>query len=152
MARLWRFRHDWRTAGSADDVYAVCADVDAYPTWWREVRSMERLDDDRGVAMVRSVLPWTLRLLMTRELEDPVGRRLRVRLGGDLTGWAEFAIDPEKDGKTTVGYRQEVEVTAPGLRRVAPLLVPVLRANHALMMRSCERGMARRLEQLGGLG
>lgn len=151
MARLWQFRHDWRVAGSPDAVYAVCADIDAYPTWWCEVRSMERLNDESGVALVRSVLPWTLRLVMTREVEEPVERRLRARLGGDLTGWAEFRIAPV-DGPvptSAVSYRQEVEVTAPLLRRVAPLLGPVLRANHAAMMRSCERGLSGRLGRLG---
>lgn len=142
MTRLWRFRRDWTVAASPDEVYAVCADVDSYPTWWREVRSVERVDDDRGVALVRSVLPYTLRLTMTREVEDPVDRVLRVGLGGDLCGWSEFVISAVEGEGCAVAYRQEVEVTAPVLRRVAPLLGPVLRANHALMMRSCERGMA----------
>lgn len=146
MARLWQFHHDWVVMAPADDVYAVCADVDAYPTWWREIRSIERIDDESGLALVRSVLPYTLRLRMTRELEDPLARRLRVRLGGDLTGWAEFGIAAGRGGASAVTYRQEVEVTAPVLRRVAPLLGPVLRANHTLMMRSCERGMAHALD------
>lgn len=147
MTRSWRFHREWAVVAPPDEVYAVCADIDAYPIWWREVRSVERLDDESGVALIRSALPYTLRLTMVRELEDPVERRLRVRLGGDLTGWAEFRIAPV-DGPvptSAVGYRQEVEVTAPVLRRVAPLLGPVLRANHTVMMRSCERGMARRL-------
>lgn len=147
MTRFWRFHREWALAAPPDSVYAVCADIDSYPSWWREVRAVERIDEDCRVALIRSVLPYSLRLTMARELEDPVERRLRVRLGGDLTGWAEFRIAPGAAGNraSTVGYHQEVEVTAPALRRVAPLLGPALRANHAVMMRSCERGLSRRL-------
>ena len=145
MAHLWRFRRDWVVDASPDDVYAVCADIDAYPTWWREVQSVERIDANSGLARIHSVLPYTLRLRMTREVEDPVARRLRTGLAGDLTGWAEFQIAPSGAGQSAVAYRQEVEVTVPGLRRVAPLLGPVLRANHEIMMRSCERGLAQTL-------
>ncbi len=147
MARLWQFRHDWVVAASPDDVYAVCADLDAYPTWWREVRSIRRIDDDTGLATIRSVLPYSLHLRMTRDLEDPVERRLRTELAGDLTGWAEFRIEPVGAAKSAVSYRQEVEITAPFLGRLAPALGPLLRANHSAMMRSCERGMARVLER-----
>lgn len=145
MARLWQFRRDWVVAAAADDVYAVCADLDGYPAWWPEVRSIERLDEDSGLARIRSVLPYTLQLRMTRELQDPVERRLRTALAGDLTGWAEFHISPVGEGESAVAYRQDVEVTAPLLRRLEHLLGPVMRSNHTLMMRSCERGMTRTL-------
>lgn len=146
MARLWRFRRDWIVAASPDAVYAVCADIDAYPTWWPEIRSIQRIDADSGVAVIRSVLPYRLHLRMTREVDDPVERRLRTGLAGDLTGWAEFHIEPAAAGRSAVAYRQEVEVTVPVFGRVAPLLGPILRANHAAMMRSCERGLARALD------
>ena len=77
----------------------------------------------------------------------PVERRLRTDLAGDLTGWAEFRIEPVGAAKSAVSYRQEVEITAPFLGRLAPALGPLLRANHSAMMRSCERGMARVLER-----
>ncbi|KGN38141.1 SRPBCC family protein [Knoellia subterranea] len=149
MPRLWRFAHDWLVPASVEDVYAVCAAVDAYPTWWREIRSIERVDAESGWAEVRSVLPYTLRMLITREVEDEATGRLRVRLEGDLTGWAEFRVSPSaKEGANSVAavaFRQEVEVTAPLLGRVAPALAPALRANHAWMMRSCRDGMLRAL-------
>ncbi|MFC7487299.1 SRPBCC family protein [Knoellia sp. CPCC 206453] len=147
MASLWQFRRDWIVAASPEDVYAVCADIDAYPTWWREIRSIRRIDADTGLATIRSVLPYGLHLRMTRELQDPVDRRLRTGLAGDLTGWAEFHIEAAAGGHSAVAYRQDVEVTAPVLGRVAPLFGPLLRANHGVMMRSCERGMAALLEQ-----
>lgn len=146
MAHLWRFHREWSVAAPVDSVYAVCADIDAYPTWWPEVRSIERIDDVSGVARIRSVLPYTLHLRMTREVEDPVEWRLRTGLAGDLTGWAEFHLGEGPTGLTWVDYRQQVEVTVPVLGRLAPLLGPVLRANHSAMMRSCERGLARALQ------
>lgn len=146
MARLWQFRREWFVAADPDEVYAVCADVDSYPTWWPEVRSIRRIDVDSGLAVIRSVLPYRLHVRMTREVEDTGERRLRTGLAGDLTGWAEFRIEPTADGQSVVHYRQDVVVTAPVLGRVAPLFGPVLRANHTAMMRSCERGMARAVD------
>jgi hypothetical protein len=125
-------------------VYAVCAAVEDYPTWWREVRSVVRVSEDVGDARVRSLLPITLRLRLVREVDDPATGRLRVGLSGDLTGWAEFLLTPGGGG-TEVVFRQEVEVTVPVLRRVAPVLAPLLRANHSWMMRSCRHGMQRLL-------
>lgn len=145
MARLWRFAHDWLVPAPVEDVYAVCAAVDAYPTWWGEIRAVERVDDASGEVRVRSVLPYTLRLLITREVDDPEAGRLRVRLARDLTGWAEFGIADGPNGVAVVAFRQEVELTAPGLRHVAGLMAPALRANHAVMMRSCRDGMVRTL-------
>ncbi|KGN32053.1 polyketide cyclase [Knoellia sinensis KCTC 19936] len=141
MPRLWRFAHGWLVPAPVEDVYAVCAAVDDYPTWWREIRSIQRVDGGSGEARVRSVLPYTLRLLITREIEDPATGRLRVRLERDLTGWAEFRISEGVNAGAAVAFRQEVEITARGLRHVAPALAPLLRANHTWMMRSCERGM-----------
>lgn len=141
MTRLWHFHRTWDVVAPPDTVYAVLADVDGYPTWWPQVRSVERVDGVSAMAAIRSFLPYTLRLRMTRDVEDAFGRRLRTGLGGDLTGWAEFHVEPRPAGVCSVTYRQEVEVTAPMLRAVAPMLGPVLRANHDAMMRSCERGL-----------
>jgi hypothetical protein len=141
VTRLWHFHRKWEVVASVDAVYAVLADVDGYPTWWPEVRSVERVDDVSAKAEIRSFLPYTLHLLMTREVEDPAGRLLRTGLEGDLTGWAEFHVEARPAGVCSVTYRQEVEVTAPVLRAVARMLGPVMRANHDAMMRSCERGL-----------
>jgi hypothetical protein len=91
---------------------------------------------------VRSVLPYTLHLVLTREVEDAATRTLRVGIGGDLDGWASFDLAVGAGTGTVARYRQEVTVTARHLGRAAPVVEPLLRFNHDWMMRSGERGLA----------
>ncbi|CCH76097.1 Putative cyclase (fragment) [Nostocoides japonicum T1-X7] len=144
MSRAFRFVHEWRLVAPPRLVFDLLRDVEHYPTWWREIRRVERIDEASGIAWVRSLLPYRLRLVITREVEDLPTGMLRVGIRGDLEGYAEFRVPTPVDGPPrplVLLYRQEVEVTPQGLQRLAPLLGPVLRANHAAMMRSGARGL-----------
>ena len=154
---IFRFRHVWHVPADIATTFAALADVDRYPLWWPQVRGVRRVDADTGHAYVRSMLPYTLDLLLTREIEDPAAGVLRVRLGGDLEGWSEFRLstdadtgaatspDPGGEGAaaTIADYRQEATVTTAGLQHFVPLAAPLLTLNHSWMMRSGERGLAR---------
>lgn len=142
--RVFEFRHEWRLRFDEPRVYAALADVDRYPLWWPQIRSINRLDERSGHALVRSLLPYTMDLLLTREVEDPVERVLRVRIDGDLEGWSEWrleAVSGTPEPLTLVHYTQEARVTATGLSRLVPVSGPVLRANHTWMMRWGELGL-----------
>jgi hypothetical protein len=138
---IFRFQHSWRVPASPDAAYEALADVDHYPLWWPQVRGVERVDDDSGHAFVRSMLPYTLDLLLTREVEDPARRVLRVGITGDLEGWSEWRVVGARAG-ARADYTQEATVSAGGLERLVPLAAPLLRANHSWMMRAGERGLA----------
>ena len=138
--RTFAFRHTWVLPADVATTYAALADVEAYPLWWPQVRRADRVDEDSGRACVRSLLPWTLDLLLTREVEDPVGRVLRARISGDLRGWSQWRLEPD-DGGTLAHYAQEATVTSSAVAPFAPLVGPVLRANHAWMMRCGELGL-----------
>jgi hypothetical protein len=156
---IFRFRHVWRVPADLTTTFAALADVDQYPLWWPQVRGIRRIDDDSGHAYVRSMLPYTLDLVLTREVEDPAAGLLRVRLGGDLQGWSEFRLSEadevphdepghiHADGAsaptTLAHYRQEAAVTAAGLEHFVPIARPLLTLNHTWMMRAGERGLAR---------
>ncbi len=135
MAHIFVFDHIWQVPAGPDEVYAALAAVDDYPQWWRQVRSVRRLDEGTGEAKVRGVLPYTLRLRLRGDVEDPAVRRLRVGIGGDLEGWASFDVArapgrPGEEGHTspaavsTARYRQEVSVAARYLRRAVPCRSP----------------------------
>ncbi|EWT02464.1 polyketide cyclase [Intrasporangium oryzae NRRL B-24470] len=156
----FQFRDRWRLPIDVTTAYAVLADVDRYAEWWPQVRRIERLDDESGHAFVRSLLPYTLDLFLTREVADPVGLVLRVRIAGDLEGWSQWRLVADPDphhpdrgqgtGRTVAEYTlaeytQKAVVTAPGLRRLVPVAGAVLRANHRWMMRSGQRGLVARL-------
>ncbi|MGW5240739.1 SRPBCC family protein [Monashia sp. NPDC004114] len=160
---IFRFRHLWHVPADPAATFDALADVDRYPLWWPQVRAIRRIDDESGHAFVRSMLPYTLDLVLTREIEDSQAGVLRVRLGGDLEGWSEFRVSPDPDatgagsyaadgspGAATIAdYRQEATVTAAGLEHFVPLARPLLTLNHTWMMRAGERGLARWLANGG---
>lgn len=137
------FRHQWRVRAAPEEVVDVLADIDGYPRWWPQVRSVERVDGASGRGRIRSLLPVTLDLVLTREIEDREGGRLRVALDGDLVGWAGWTVAGTGEWSTAT-FEQEARVAA-RLHRAATLAPFVLRANHAWMMRQGRRGLAREI-------
>lgn len=141
---IFRFHHVWRLPAPEDVAWSALADVERYDRWWPQVRRVERIDDDSGRARIRSVLPYTLDLVLTREAEDHAAGLLRVRVDGDLEGWCQWTV--RGDGQQSLAvFDQEAVVTPALLARTARLTGPLLRANHAWMMRGGREGLARHL-------
>ncbi len=121
-------------------MYNALADIEGYPRWWPQVREIHRIDADTGRVRIRSLLPYTLDLVLHRAVQDRPRGLLRVEIDGDLQGWCEWAIVTDVAG-THAAFSQEVDIRATLLQR-APLAVrPLLRGNHAYMMRSGESGL-----------
>lgn len=137
------FTQSWTMGFAPEQVYAVLAAVADYPTWWTEVRSARQVSDDSVELQIRSFLPHTLAIQLTREIEDPVAGLLRVSISGDLEGWSQWQV---REG-TIAEFAQDVVVGGALPRRVLGLAAPLLHANHAAMMRSGERGLRRQLQE-----
>jgi len=121
-------------------VYAALADIEGYQRWWPQVRGIQRLDADTGRVRIRSFLPYTLDLVLHRAVQDEAQGILRVEIAGDLRGWCAWQVAADGAG-ARAQFSQEVDVEATMLQR-APLAVrPLLRYNHAYLMRSGERGL-----------
>ena len=149
MTAHYRFLHRWSLPVGRDDLFDVLADIGDYPTWWPQVRAVARVDQDTAHVVARSVLPYSLDLLLTRAVEDRGTGVLEARIDGQLHGWSRWTLCATGAG-TTVHYEQEV--TTPGrlmtaLSRVAR---PVLEANHAAMMRGGREGLLMRCRTRGG--
>lgn len=138
---LFVFAHRWVVPAPPDDVYSALADIERYPRWWPQVRAVVASGPDSVHAVVRSVLPYRLRLDLTRELADPIGRHLHVGLDGDLRGWMTCDITGGS-GRSVVIFAQECVLTSPWLARAPRALAPLMRANHAHMMSGGRRGLA----------
>lgn len=150
---VFTFRDRWTLPADVGTVFGVLADIDRYPLWWPQVRRAERIDADRGHAFVRSLMPWTLDLVLTREVEDPVVGLLRVGITGDLEGWCQWRLTPGRvlgAASTVADFSQEAVVTAAGLSRLAGVAAPVMRANHDWMMRGGRRGLVAHLRAAAG--
>lgn len=137
----FRFHHQWALDAPVARVFATLADVERYAVWWPQVRTVERIDDASGRTSIRSFLPYTLHLVLRRDVEDQVGGVLRVAVSGDLEGWCQWQLSADGDG-TAATFEQEATVTPTLLARTAPVTGPLLRANHSWMMRSGRAGLA----------
>ncbi|MEU5404329.1 SRPBCC family protein [Streptomyces sp. NPDC005963] len=144
----YRFHSVWEIDAPPDDVYAVLSRAEEYPQWWPQVRAAVPLDDDTGRASIRSFLPYELHVIAATRRADRSAGVLEVALHGDLEGWARWTVTGRglraADGTRAV-YDQEVEVSKPLMRWLAPVARPLFRANHAAMMRAGRRGLAARL-------
>jgi uncharacterized protein YndB with AHSA1/START domain len=140
MPTRYRFDNTWHLDAPREQVYAVLADVEGYQSWWPQVREIHRIDADSGRVRIHSLLPYTLDLVLARVVQDEARGILRVDIDGDLQGWCAWQFSEEGAG-TRAQFSQEVEVRAPALRRARLAVRPLLRGNHAHMMRSGERGL-----------
>ncbi|HEY3534718.1 MAG TPA: SRPBCC family protein [Pedococcus sp.] len=140
----FRFHHEWALDAPAALVFAALADVESYASWWPQVRTAERIDGQSGRTAVRSFLPYTLHLVLRREVEDEASHTLRVAVSGDLEGWCQWRISPDDDGphRSLATFDQVAEVTPALLARTSRVTGPLLRANHAWMMHSGRAGLA----------
>ncbi|MGH3948088.1 MAG: SRPBCC family protein [Pseudonocardiaceae bacterium] len=136
----YHFRNVWSVDMPAADVFTALADLDSYPAWWPYVRSVHQVDDDTADVLCRSVLPYSLELRLRRAIEDQPARHLRVDMSGDLEGFCAAQVE-RNGGGCFVRIAQEVVLRKKTLRRIEPVLRPLLRANHAAMMWRGERGL-----------
>jgi uncharacterized protein YndB with AHSA1/START domain len=137
----FRFDHEWSVPAEPDRVYAALADLEQYAVWWPQVRTIERVDDDTARTTIRSVLPYTLSIVLTRSVQDDAARRLRVTMDGDLRGWSQWQLQPTEGGGTVARFTEEVDVTPGLLRWAARAVRPLLVANHTRMMVAGERAL-----------
>jgi Polyketide cyclase / dehydrase and lipid transport len=144
VATAYRFDEEWHVRAPRKQVYAALADVEGYEQWWPQVREIHRIDVDSGRVRIRSLLPYTLDLVLARDVADEARGILRVDITGDLRGWCTWQLTADSGG-TRARFSQEVEVTVPLLQRVPFAIRPLLRGNHSHMMRSGERGLRRHL-------
>jgi uncharacterized protein YndB with AHSA1/START domain len=138
----YSFTAAWTVEAPVEAVAETVLDLEHYPEWWPQVRAVAKLGPDTARVLCRSVLPYSLDLVL-----DAVSRELptvEVALGGDLDGWVRWTLVPHGDG-TRMDYAQEVRVGGM-LAAASSVARPLLAWNHRRMMLGCERGLRARLE------
>lgn len=134
------FQSVWTVEAPFDDLCAVLADVETYPAWWPEIRSVEPLGDGRFQMVARSLLPYELRFVSEERPEKSGPGVIDASLSGDLEGFARWTVT-ERPGGCRLVYDQEVETHKKLLDVLAPVARPAFRANHSLMMRHGQAGL-----------
>ncbi len=140
----YRFVSRWHIRADPDAVYGVLLDLGSYPQWWPQVRSVDQYDGQSAVVVVRSFLPYSLRIRTVSRREDRAAGVLEAGLAGDMAGWSRWTLSATDEGCALL-YEQQVAVHRPLLRRLGLLARPLFRLNHAVMMRAGERGLRRYL-------
>ena len=138
----YEFSSRWVVPSAPDETYAVLSRPDLYPQWWPEIRKADQAGDGIGLMELRSALPFTLRFSLTRVVEDPVARRLRADVDGDIRGYVQGTVTAGEDG-SVVEFQQVVTLHHAVARRLDVALRPLLQWNHERAMRGGSRGLAR---------
>lgn len=136
----YRFRTVWSVQAASTRVFDALVDLINWPVWWRDVRSVHRIDDDTAEVTCRATLPYALTFRLHRAEQDAHAGRLRVDMTGDLEGYCEGVVGGHQTG-ARLAIDQRVVVTRPLLRTFAPVARPLFQANHAMMMRRGQRGL-----------
>lgn len=86
MSTTYRFDNLWRLRAPRERVFTTLVDVDGYARWWPQIREIHPIDADSGRVRIRSLLPYTLDLVLVRAVQDEARGILQVNLDGDLRG------------------------------------------------------------------
>jgi hypothetical protein len=136
------FSDSWQMPAPRELVHDVLLDLEHYVDWWPQVRAVASSGPDDALVVCRSLLPYDLDLHLHAESRDP--EQLRVTIDGPISGYAAWRLTPAGAG-TRLDFEQRVQAVTPLFRAASYVARPVLRANHAWMMRGAERGLASRL-------
>ena len=146
----YRFLTTWLIEAPRDDVFQAIWDSERWPSWWRGVESVVKLEegDQEGVGSLGRYV-WRSRLPYRLEFDTRIIRVDRPHLmeghaSGELAGvglWRLF----EEDGVTAAVYDWQVRTTASWMNVVAPLARPVFAWNHDVIMRWGAEGVAQLL-------
>lgn len=95
---FYRFRSAWHLSAPLDDVFRALAELDDYPTWWPEVRTVRRLSDETRRLTCRSVLPYDLDFTIRQSARERQAGLLEAALSGDLEGYSRWTLTVAPSG------------------------------------------------------
>jgi hypothetical protein len=136
----YRFRRTWFFDAEPGDVFEVLYAVPLYPGWWPQIRDVRRAGVERFDLVIRSVLPFRLRVRLERHTVDRHRGVLEAGMRGDLAGTSRWQVEPACEG-SRVRFAEDMELMKPQLLTLAPAAIPAFAADHAAMMRACHRGL-----------
>lgn len=142
MSPTFAFQDTWEVPAPPAAVHEVLLDLEHYPDWWPQVVAVASLGPDHARVLCRSVLPYTLDLVLHAVDRSP--GRLEVAVAGDLDGTVVFGLAATGAG-TRLDFTQRVSVRRGWLGAASYVGRPVLRWNHDRMMRGCRLGLRAQL-------
>jgi carbon monoxide dehydrogenase subunit G len=144
----------WHVDAPIDAVWNVLQDVAGWRRWWSYVLEVEELErgGPGGIGAVHR-LTWgtTFPYLLTFTMRRTVSQRPQLMesiFEGDLHGVGRWTLTPHGNA-TEVSH--DWDVTTPGtwMSMMSPLLGPMFRWNHGLVMADGAQGLARHFAARG---
>ena len=138
------FVDEWEVRAPVEAVFETVADATTFPHWWRPVFLESTADGPPGVGTVahqrfKGRLPYHLNVRgVTTRYEPP--RLVEGDFEGDLKGTGTWTLTPIPGG-THVRFDWRVLIERPLLRRLAPVLRPAYRFNHAWSIARAQEGL-----------
>lgn len=147
----YAFVTHWSFAASIERVWYEITHPLNWPEWWPGVERVEKIRpgiDDDGLGSIhrstwRSALPYRL----TFESESIRVERFRlyeIRASGQLAGNGVWSFE-EMNGQTLVRYDWNVDANKLWMKALSPVLKPIFRWNHDVIMRWGGTGLANRI-------
>ena len=141
---FYSFRSEWELDAPRASVFEVLRKGENYERWWPQIKRSARLGDGSYELVARSFLPYELHMVLTESAIDEAAGILEANLNGDLEGFSRWTLS-ERGDKTIALFEEEVVTHKPLLNTLSPVVKPLLRYNHTVMMRQGERGLRRYL-------
>src|SRR3954463_1503598 len=143
----YHFITTWRVQGTSGEVADVLRDPLALPRWWPAVYlAVFEIDppDERGLHQrvrlhTKGWLPYTLQweLLVT---SSRYPEHFEIEATGDFVGRGVWTIWQE-GAQVTATYDWRIRAEKPLLKALAPLMRPLLEANHRWAMKQGEESL-----------
>lgn len=132
----------WHLQAPRETVWQALCDTPRWPLWWRHVRRVQGEPRHRRIDWATPLgYGFTVDIELIEALPP---ERLRGRSSGRMQGEGIWLLR-ENGGHTDVTYVWRVTLAGGWLHWLAPLLAPLMRWNHAAVMRAGEAGLARHL-------
>ena len=146
---VWELRNT-----SLEEAWKTIKAVDDWPQWWKgveEVKALKEGDAD-GIGKVssftfKSALPY--RLTFESELVQLEAYRLmKGKAKGELEGTGTWLFELKGD-VVHIEYHWQVRTTKPWMNLLSPVLKPVFKWNHDVVMQWGLEGLIKRLHAKG---
>lgn len=140
----------WKLKAPIQAVWQVIYEQEKWPEWWKGVVKVETLEkgdeNDIGKKMRltwKSFLPYELKFdSISTKIEPPFF--MEGLAYGELTGAGKWYFK-EEGGITTVQYNWNVNTSKKWMNVLAPILKPLFKWNHNIVMRWGAKGLAKKL-------
>jgi hypothetical protein len=147
----YSFVTNWRFSYPVSAVWPLIKDIAGWPEWWKGVTDVkinkEGEPDGCGKCAAikwRSALPYSLsfELEVTKIIEF---KKIIGFTTGDLKGKGIWEFFPEDNNSSSLCFYWDVDTTLTWMNTLAPVLKPVFKWNHDVVMKWGQEGLKEKL-------